>query len=361
MPAPTPPSTAATTTARSAHARELLALEPLSEGAHRRLIRVLYLQGDRAAALLAFDRCEQMLKDEVGAAPSAETLALLATISGAGLPALPAPAQGLPASVLLPPRLIGRDAAWRALHEAWDAGRNALVSGEGGMGKSRLVGDFARARGRTLVVGARPGDEPGRLRLAARLLRALPAGFLHGLDPPLRRTLAWLLPELGEPAAPPGSQGQARLFNAVGAALEAETLALEGIVFDDLHFADATSIELLQYAIGASTRRWIVDRARRRGVGRRPAPLLDEALAPGAGRAGGARAADAARHRRDRRFARHRVAAGRRDRGDAAAALRRQSALPARDAQGLDRRPRRGRRRRIALPARLPLAGSCTR
>ena len=94
-----------------AHARDLLALAPLSEAAHRRLIRVLYLQGDRAAALLAFDRCEQVLKDEVGAAPSAETLALLATISAASVPALPAPAQSLPANVLLPPRLIGREAA----------------------------------------------------------------------------------------------------------------------------------------------------------------------------------------------------------------------------------------------------------
>ena len=42
-----------------AHARELLERERLSEATHRRMIRVLYLQGDRAAALLAFDRCER--------------------------------------------------------------------------------------------------------------------------------------------------------------------------------------------------------------------------------------------------------------------------------------------------------------
>ena len=35
------------------------------------------LAGDRAAALLAFDACERMLKHEVGATPSPETLALL--------------------------------------------------------------------------------------------------------------------------------------------------------------------------------------------------------------------------------------------------------------------------------------------
>jgi DNA-binding SARP family transcriptional activator len=262
-----------------AHARELIALEPLSEAAHRRLIRVLYLQGDRSAALLAFDQCERMLKDEVGAVPSAETLALLATISAAGVPALLAPARGLPASVLLPPRLIGREAAWRALHEAWGAGRHAVVVGEGGMGKSRLVGDFAQAHGCSLVVAARPGDERVVYASAARLLRALPSGFLLGLEPSLRRILAWLLPELGEPALLSGSDGRARLFSAVGVALEAEALALGGIVFDDLHFADATSIELLQYAINASTRRWIVT-ARDAELSVAGRALLDEAFAP---------------------------------------------------------------------------------
>src|SRR6185295_11307451 len=166
-------------------------------------------------------------------------------------------------------------------HEAWDAGRNAVVTGEGGMGKSRLVGDFAQARGRTLVVGARPGDERVVYATAARLLRALPSGFLRGLEPSLRRTLAWLLPELGEPAALPGSEGRSHLFNAVSAALEADALELEGFVVDDLHFADPTSIELLQYAIGASRRRWIVT-ARAGEVSAAGRTLLDEALAPGA-------------------------------------------------------------------------------
>jgi len=92
-----------------AHARELLALEPLSEDAHRRVVRLHYLAGDRAAALLAFDRCERVLKDEVGTRPSAETLALLRTLEQTGDAALPAVPR-IPASVLRPPRLIGRDA-----------------------------------------------------------------------------------------------------------------------------------------------------------------------------------------------------------------------------------------------------------
>ncbi|HEX6722458.1 MAG TPA: BTAD domain-containing putative transcriptional regulator, partial [Burkholderiaceae bacterium] len=87
------------------HALELLALEPLSEAAHRRVMRLHYLRGDSAAALLAFDHCEQVLKNEVGARPSAETLALLATIDQSAAPATrmaTAPAgepRGVPPSV----------------------------------------------------------------------------------------------------------------------------------------------------------------------------------------------------------------------------------------------------------------------
>ena len=96
------------------HAQELLALEPLSEAAHRRVMRLHFLRGDRAAALLAFDRCEQVLKDDIGAAPSAETLVLLATIEQAKLAAVHGAsamqAGRVPAAILRPPRTIGRDA-----------------------------------------------------------------------------------------------------------------------------------------------------------------------------------------------------------------------------------------------------------
>ena len=46
------------------HALQLRDLEPLSEVAHQWVMRLLYLAGDRAAALAAFDYCEQLLKNE---------------------------------------------------------------------------------------------------------------------------------------------------------------------------------------------------------------------------------------------------------------------------------------------------------
>ena len=264
------------------HAQELLALEPVSEAAHRRVMRLHYLAGDGAAALLAFDRCEQVLRDEVGARPSAETLALLASIKQSSAVAIAgdggATPNRVPAAMLRPPRLIGRDAAWRALHEAWDGSRSAVVVGEGGMGKSRLVADFARARGRTLLVSARPGDERVVYASASRLLRALPGGAVRAFDAPLRKALAWLLPELGDALPVSGDDGRARFFNAVSAALDHDALALEGFVFDDLHFADAASIELLQYLVSSSRRRWIVT-ARPAEVSPSGRQLLDDLLA----------------------------------------------------------------------------------
>ncbi len=264
------------------HAHELLALEPVSEAAHRRVIRLHYLAGDRAAALMAFDRCEQVLKNEVGARPSAETLALLGSIEQASAVATAgdgvAASRRVPAAMLRPPRLIGRDAAWQALHEAWDGSRSAVVVGEGGMGKSRLVADFARARGRTLLVSARPGDDRVVYASATRLLRALPSAAVRAFDAPLRTALAWLLPELGHTLPFSGDEGRVRFFNAVSAALDHDALALDGFVFDDLHFADAASIELLEYVVSSSRRRWIVT-ARPGEVSPAGRQLLDGGLA----------------------------------------------------------------------------------
>ncbi len=116
------------------HARELLALEPLSEDAHRRLIRLHYLAGDRSAALLAFDRCEQVLKDEVGTRPSADTLALLGAVEQSRH--LPGQALAPPPAVLRPPRLVGRARELQAARGAWRLGQIVTVVGEAGPKRS---------------------------------------------------------------------------------------------------------------------------------------------------------------------------------------------------------------------------------
>lgn len=59
------------------HAAEtLLALEPCRESAYRRLIQLHLLSGNRASALLAYDRCRKTLAEELGVDPCPETEAV---------------------------------------------------------------------------------------------------------------------------------------------------------------------------------------------------------------------------------------------------------------------------------------------
>ena len=243
------------------HAQELLTLEPTSEAAHRRVIRLHYLHGDRATALLAFDRCEQVLKDEVGATPSAETLALLATISAAQSLALPALARDVPASVLLPPRLIGRDKELAALHQGWHAGQVLALIGEAGLGKTRLLQAFVEPHAGVVRAAGRPGDAGVPFATLARLLRAVLARMAQMSDragssalesqlPVSTRTeIARVLPEFETPGTRHSGEGQRLVMQRAVRTLLASQTELTGLVVDDLHFADEASLEMLRSLI----------------------------------------------------------------------------------------------------------------
>ena len=243
------------------HAKTLLALAPLSEAAHRRLIRLHYLAGDRAAALLAFDQCEQRLKHEVGTRPSAETLALLATVEQSQIdePAVPLWTGRVPAAVQHPPRLIGRSAEWAALQAAWAARHTVLITGQGGLGKTRLATDFAQHSGNVVLASARPGDPGVAHASLVRWLRALPREAWVDLPKAVQRELGRLLPELA-PATDTDTTpvDPDRLGHAVGAVLARLAPAVGGAVFDDLHFADEASLDLLHYLVPASGWRWVL-------------------------------------------------------------------------------------------------------
>ena len=242
-----------------AAAERLLVCDPTSEHAHRRLMRLHYLRGDRAAALAAFDRCCDVLERTLGVAPDAETEALRARVAASSLPTDATQPRPLPVSVLRPPRLIGRDAEWQRLHADWSAGQPSLVAGEAGLGKSRLIGDFAQAQPGALAVDARPGDARVPHTLLSRLLRLVLARLRGPLAHEVAAELAHLLPELGR-AAPRRDAGNARLVAALESALrQALADGVAGLVVDDLQFADAASVEAMQRLAGARLGlRWIV-------------------------------------------------------------------------------------------------------
>jgi DNA-binding SARP family transcriptional activator len=237
-----------------AHAHELLARDPLSEGAHRRLMRLHYLAGDRSAALLAFDRCERVLKDEIGARPSPDTLALLATLEAAQpLQAQPMLAP-VPAAVQRPPRLVGREREMAALQQAWAAGHVVALVGEAGLGKTRLLQAFGTLHGDTVYAAGRPGDAGVPLATLARLLRAVAAGeAVSALPARTRGEIARVLPGFDDGSARTPGEGQRLVLLRAMQALLAAHAPRATLVVDDLHFADAASLDLLRGLIDTDT------------------------------------------------------------------------------------------------------------
>ncbi|MGE5338350.1 MAG: AAA family ATPase, partial [Gemmatimonadota bacterium] len=242
-----------------AYAQRLLAEQPQAEHAHRRLMRLHYLRGDRAAALAAFERCRDWLKRELGASPGRETLELAQLIerSGALVSAATSPVAK-PVAMLRPPRLVGREEEWAQLGRAWEGGRVVLISGEPGIGKTRLVGDFAAERPGAIVVGARPGDARVPYALLARWVRSCVREFGAPADAWVTGELAHIAPELGVPVE--AKVDPLRMRQAMLAGLAAwSTGGLTAVAIDDLQFSDEATLELLPALADESraTLRWL--------------------------------------------------------------------------------------------------------
>ncbi len=221
-------------------ARALVADDELSEAAHLRLVQALYLRGDRRGALQAAEHCVSLLREALAAEPSPALQQLIDTVRRAE--AAPAPVA-IPVAVLRPPRLVGRGREIAALADARAAGRVALVSGEPGLGKSRLLAEAGAGHPGDRLLGARPGDTAVPYAALARWLRTLHDTMPAALEP-LPAALHRLLPE--RTPAPDGAPRR-DLIGAVQQVWQAAARAgLSGVAFDDLHFADEASIEALQ-------------------------------------------------------------------------------------------------------------------
>ena len=87
--------------------RERLALDPLHEPTHRRLIDLYARAGRRGDALAQYRDCVRVLDRELGVAPLRETTELYNAISGGGAPA--APSRAAPAARPSSCALVGRE------------------------------------------------------------------------------------------------------------------------------------------------------------------------------------------------------------------------------------------------------------
>jgi DNA-binding SARP family transcriptional activator/tetratricopeptide (TPR) repeat protein len=259
-------------------------LDPLDEPAQRRLMALLARSGDRGGAIRRYRACVAVLERELGVAPLAETTELYEAIRDArvepdrGPVATPPPeiaASGPPPPPPVPERLphVGRDAEVAAVLDCYASvsvdGRVAVVTGEAGIGKTRLaeaVVDAVGAAGGLSLVARAFASEAGiaygpiiellRAGLsrpdAAGRLRELPIATLTELE----RLVA--LPEdvVGAiasrlPSEITGDQpaARSRLLEAIASGLSALASGpVPGlIVVEDLQWADDASREGLAW------------------------------------------------------------------------------------------------------------------
>ena len=127
--------------------RRQVEMEPWQEPAHRRLMRLLALDGQRAEALAQYERCRRILRQELSVEPEPETAALYERIrDGAEVPAPEAsPPHNLPAQ-LTP--FVGREEALAEIKARLrdPACRLLTLVGPGGSGKTRLALEAAAAQ-----------------------------------------------------------------------------------------------------------------------------------------------------------------------------------------------------------------------
>ncbi|MCC5949649.1 MAG: AAA family ATPase, partial [Nitriliruptoraceae bacterium] len=253
------------------YARRLTNEDPLREDAHREVMRLSVLQGRVEDALRQFERCREVLADELGTEPSAATQALRDRIARRRERIEPAPAPTTSTAERTP--LLGRERERDrgvTLLERTLAGHGGVlfVEAEPGGGTSRLLAELADdadwrgvAVARTELVPAGHLSAFGAVReLAAQLLtplrleqlrpRLAPV-WLHELAP-MVPTLARLQAEPPSPAAGLQAAERAqRLQDAFTHVLLANAdLQPLVLVIDGIQWADAESLDVLTALAG---------------------------------------------------------------------------------------------------------------
>jgi DNA-binding SARP family transcriptional activator len=257
---------------------QLVAEHPLREQLWALLIVALYRSGRQADALRAYQNCRRALIDQLGLEPGPELRqleeAVLAHSEELSWPAAREDRAAAPVVIEPEPEpveadrrpFVGRTEQLSRLGRAWSSTRSGqaalvLVSGEPGIGKTRMVEELARQLPSADVAWGRCWEGEGAPSFWPwiQVLRDLGASYPGGLEaaaaeaglPPDR--LAPLVPEWdpGDPVVPVGADPGEVRFGLNEAALKLLLRLGRGrpvlVVLDDLHWGDAPSLHLLQH------------------------------------------------------------------------------------------------------------------
>ena len=244
------------------YSRLALAADNLDESRHRQLMILYAANGDRRAAHRQYEECVATLERELGVAPLPETRSIFdETIQKRAIkpPSLPTPRWTTLPSLDLP--LTGRKSAWEQLERArqrLQSGGVIWISGEAGIGKSRLMQDFVNhAQTMVLTGNAFPSTQsiPYAPLLAALrpimdqpdLLKQIPENWLAEMRT-LLPELKTAIPHLPQPLPLEPEQAQGRHFEALAQTfLNLSKQVPLWLCIDDLHWADETTLNWLNY------------------------------------------------------------------------------------------------------------------
>ncbi len=270
-------------------ARAAIAAAPFRESAHRLLMEVHEAAGNPAEALRAFEELRSLLREELGTTPGPAAMTVFERVlhgepppvHRAAAPVVVAPGVKLEPSPWPAPlaaavdrhALVGRGVELAYLERCWreavDGQRKlVLLAGDAGIGKTRGAAELAaraHEEGAVVLYGRFDEETLTPYQPVVEMLRGWSAGApldsLRDRLGPRAVELAILLPEFGPPPADHGPAGGAisgteadaqryRFFDAV-AALIGE-IGAEGpvvLVFDDLHWADRPTLQLLRHLV----------------------------------------------------------------------------------------------------------------
>jgi DNA-binding SARP family transcriptional activator len=247
-------------------ARQALVLDPCREQAHRQMMRAYCALGRQTDALRQFNLCRQILHVELDVEPMPRTLLLHQQILASEGDMVAEGIAPRPSLGHLP--FVGRESELASLRQLWNRVRHegcqmALVSGEAGVGKTRLVEEFAaeiRRQGATFLHASCHALEqeipyqPLREALSGGLA-TIDADTLAGSLGPWAGVVAGMLPLLWEqcpnleppPALTPGEE-RARLLHGLVRLVQSLADNRPLLLFvDDLHWADGATLQALCY------------------------------------------------------------------------------------------------------------------